>query len=108
MKKIHIAIVSTMSKAGAVADNLRQIAKFAEKNYVVVDNEKSTSICRPPEFRDFCLCEFLNGKRNHMASGTSIVRDFRPSAMTSLVLQQSASLVFFSSSFSALRTECSL
>jgi predicted amidohydrolase len=31
MKSIHIAIASTTSKPGAVADNLRQIAKFAEQ-----------------------------------------------------------------------------
>jgi hypothetical protein len=37
VKKLHIAIASTTSKPGAVADNLRQIAKFAEKNNVVVD-----------------------------------------------------------------------
>jgi hypothetical protein len=31
VKKLHIAIASTTSKPGAVADNLRQIAKFAEQ-----------------------------------------------------------------------------
>ena len=43
MKSIHIAIASTMSKPGAVADNLRQIAKFAEKNDEVVDFDEHFS-----------------------------------------------------------------